>query len=111
MSFEGYCQSICSNGHYYTFDTYDSETNCPYCNGEGAWTNSVDDTNGECVGYIPKESLNIFIIDAYQPPECFIYPGEMNELLIYRIPTYEETRALRTCIDRHGHRVLLNSSQ
>lgn len=55
MSYEGYEQWLCENGHYFNFDCYDRprwETwRCPHCNAKAAWTNSVDETNCEPVGY------------------------------------------------------------
>lgn len=52
MSFEGYYQLICKNGHYwtvecgYSFDDEELESKCAVC-GEGAvWYNLVDVTNG-----------------------------------------------------------------
>lgn len=46
MSYEGYQQLICKNGHYNTVDAYDNIEVCQVC-GEGfVWWNSVDVTNG-----------------------------------------------------------------
>lgn len=50
MSYEGYDQCICANGHYWTEDlTYleDDEMKCPFCEAKIAWFNSVDCTNGD----------------------------------------------------------------
>lgn len=47
MSFEGYFQQICKNGHYHVYDAYDNEEEkCPDCGSEWAWSNMVDTTNG-----------------------------------------------------------------
>lgn len=48
MSYEGYKQYICKNGHYWTADIYDydNQNECPICGEPPEWTNSVDDTNG-----------------------------------------------------------------
>jgi transcription elongation factor Elf1 len=48
MSFEGYHQVICGNGHYHTVDAYyaDDEFACPFCKCPKAWENTVDVTNG-----------------------------------------------------------------
>ena len=48
MSFEGYYQVICKNGHYHTKDSYeaDEEMACPFCKSPKAWENLVDVTNG-----------------------------------------------------------------
>ena len=50
MSYEGYVQRLCKNGHYHAFDCYSDieqeEWKCPHC-GEGCvWVNNVDQTNG-----------------------------------------------------------------
>ena len=51
MSFEGYYQILCKNGHLYIQDVYEYEQDdepwkCPDC-GEGkAWIHTVDQTNG-----------------------------------------------------------------
>ena len=47
MSFEGYYQLICKNGHAYNAELYSSEeeTPCPDCNEECIWWNLVDTTN------------------------------------------------------------------
>ena len=49
MSFEGYYQILCSNGHYETFDVYQNSPEyfeCSTCGEKGAWYNLVDYTNG-----------------------------------------------------------------
>jgi hypothetical protein len=57
MSYEGRVQVLCKNGHYREFDCYEWEYlidgfKCPFCQESAAWTNSVDDTNGDMVGYV-----------------------------------------------------------
>lgn len=46
MSFEGYYQKICPDGHYWTCDVYFEQIFCPSCGKEAAWSNIVDVTNG-----------------------------------------------------------------
>ena len=48
MSFEGYHQVLCKNGHHFTTDLgFDEESwECPYCKEKLAWTHIVDTTNG-----------------------------------------------------------------
>ena len=57
MSYEGYYQVICENGHYWTEDCWayhwdgDKEYGiCPVCKGKIIWTNSVNITNGSFEG-------------------------------------------------------------
>jgi transcription elongation factor Elf1 len=48
MSFEGYYQVICKNGHHSTeeLDFNERLWKCPFCNEGFAWTHIVDLTNG-----------------------------------------------------------------
>lgn len=46
MSYEGYIQRLCKNGHYREIDCYfDDDAPCPECNAEIAWQHNVDTTN------------------------------------------------------------------
>ena len=48
MSYEGYEQVICINGHAWNIDAYESSYglgDCPYCKSRPIWHNSVDETN------------------------------------------------------------------
>jgi transcription elongation factor Elf1 len=52
MSFEGYYQYLCEDGHYWILDVwetaYDDEIpKCPKCGKQAVWYNLVDQTNGE----------------------------------------------------------------
>lgn len=49
MSFEGYYQVICANGHAATRELYgleSRESECTFCNAKIKWYNLVDQTNG-----------------------------------------------------------------
>ena len=48
MSFEGYEEHLCQQGHLWCVDVYDWEHDhkCPDCGGPAVWTNVVDQTNG-----------------------------------------------------------------
>jgi hypothetical protein len=52
MSFEGYYQRLCEEGHYSTQDCYasfgvqEADWACPICGKGQAWWNLVDVTNG-----------------------------------------------------------------
>lgn len=41
MSYEGYSEHICTEGHYYTRDAYEFNDVCP-CGAESVWENMVD---------------------------------------------------------------------
>ena len=70
MSYEGYTQYICGNGHYcHLFSPQacllSSNACCPDCESEYVWENSVDLTNGSydidgnrMDGYIELEIVN-----------------------------------------------------
>ena len=52
MSFEGYVQILCENGHLNSRDAIDwmyselSDYKCEECGGKLVWENTVDETNG-----------------------------------------------------------------
>ena len=51
MSYEGYTQKICKNGHYWTEDAVehmwdDEKSKCPKCGDPEVWENGVNLTNG-----------------------------------------------------------------
>jgi hypothetical protein len=45
MSFEGYYQKLCKNGHLCCPDVYCDVEECPTCNTPFVWTEIVDQTN------------------------------------------------------------------
>lgn len=90
MSWEGYSQCICANGHYFQgggkVHAEPEEFLCPDCNAAAAWMNMVDETNGDAFGEIPDHILrDQFMID----------PGNSKSETRYRIPTKKETDPLR----------------
>ena len=102
MSYEGYVQVLCANGHYHSFDeNYDSDetVECPDCGANIVWRNRVDDTNGESYGKVPMGVLEVLrevrevtkeVIDGRHVQTTRVVAG------VYRIPTPEETKKLRT---------------
>jgi hypothetical protein len=93
MSYEGYVQCICSNGHYFNDDSsYGATSNCPTCKAPAAWENNVDETNCDSYGEINMESL---IKVPRRTDKCNL--GHIHEVApaIYRIPTPRQTNALR----------------
>jgi len=48
MSYEGYSQFLCKEGHYWCSDVYeyDDGSKCPGCGHPAVWSNGVDETNG-----------------------------------------------------------------
>ncbi len=99
MSFEGYYQKICSNGHYFEEDVYFDNAICPVlgCKAAPTWSNQVDQTNGEEYGKIPLTEMAKFVIKhgtTDRCPTCGHCTLEGED--IHRIPTPEETEAIRT---------------
>jgi len=70
MSFEGYFQVLCKNGHYETHSVYATSIDlwkCGACGEGAAWWNMVDLTNGSydddgtrIDGYVYMEGLDFF---------------------------------------------------
>lgn len=46
MSYEGYEEYLCKNGHYSSCDCYCSVPKCPYCGSKFEFWHPVDQTNG-----------------------------------------------------------------
>lgn len=111
MSYEGYEQLLCKNGHYHTADCRDdgmsrdpncipfNSVKCPDCGAEFVWMNSVDDTNCDEQGYID--------IDLFQIRHAvFVTTPKGREIYteaVYRIPSKEETHKARLHCDDTGH--------
>jgi hypothetical protein len=74
MSYEGYRQCICENGHVsnrdevYTgpWEEPPEEPTCPICNSEIKWSNSVDITNDDDVGFIPTSLIKNKIPESWE---------------------------------------------
>ena len=99
MSYEGYEQHICKNGH--RFDNADvwsfDPAICPYCKVVSAFCNSVDQTNGEELGFITDESFNTLLVSPKKMETCGCCGHtEIVEQAVYRIPTKAEMYKHRT---------------
>lgn len=69
MSYEGYDEFLCEDGHYFTQGCWEDPTSgCPYCGKEMKYTHSVDQTNG--VQYISATSR----YSADEPEDHTWYP-------------------------------------
>jgi hypothetical protein len=57
MSFEGYYQRLCKNGHYSSTDCYSVSAfdKCTTCFADFVWENLVDETNCETEGFVDLE--------------------------------------------------------
>lgn len=95
MSFEGYAQIICVNGHRYD-DAYRDSRNCYVCGGEPAWVNVVDQTNNPGDGAVPDTEF----AHLQLTPEVVKTCGECGATrcvteATYRVPTVAEAAAMR----------------
>lgn len=86
MSYEGYEQWLCKQGHYFCFDCYSlplkEKWECPVCGQGLAWTNGVDQTNGGEVRYV---SLKIKTKTKFEScPTC--EHAKVVEVETFKIP-------------------------
>ena len=107
MSYEGFEQHLCKNGHYYCCEPsgyYCDTTNCPDCGEESAFCNSVDQTNGPSQGELifPNDFEQLKIKGAVI--ETCIHCGHTKVISqnVYRIPTKEEMEPYRHYYDECG---------
>ena len=94
MSYEGYRENLCANGHRWSVDCDDDDGVCKFCHGVPVWSIAVDETN-DCQGYISDEGwarLDTGVVDTF--PASFDCKSVMCTK-VYRIPSPEETESLR----------------
>ena len=92
MSYEGYDQVLCENGHYHTYDCWEFWTSegwvCPNCGAKAVWSNMVDVTNGSW-DEETHERIDGFVelqlLDECKCGHC----GSILEVR-YKIPTEED---------------------
>ena len=65
MSFEGYYQIVCKNGHYTEIDVYDTtdDDKCIDCHQDIIFRNLVDETNCENSGYVRIPTDRVYNVD------------------------------------------------
>lgn len=103
MSYEGYTQNLCENGHRFDVDVharYGKEPLCPICGRRAAWSNSVDETNCEAAGFIPEEEWDHFLHTREETEVCNLGHTHIVKHATYLIPTEEQAAPLRTYIAR-----------
>lgn len=90
MSYEGYEQFLCSNGHYMTADAYADPIQVCKCGAKVVWWNSVDITNGtydedgnRIDGYV---ELQVKQSAVYEECPC-CHHRELKSEETYHIPT------------------------
>lgn len=95
MSYEGFSQNICNNGHRYNLFAHTDMDSCFYCNGSAVFSNQVDETNGESVGQIPNHIWERFKIQEEVTQVCSLGHKHVTSPARYRIPTEAECEASR----------------
>lgn len=97
MSYEGYDQVLCSNGHLSCLDAYETfmceeDWRC-HCGAPIAFTNSVDETNGDSFGFM---DMGEFVSEPAVFEECpCCKHSRMVSYPVYRIPTEKERQGAR----------------
>jgi hypothetical protein len=106
MSYEGYDQQICQNGHYTEVDCYDNSYDdlvaaCKICEAPIGWTNGVNQTNGPDQGVVPFTVLRKnFLVQDAKMCKCSTCSNEhLVEPAIFRVPAHGETDSLRVYVD------------
>lgn len=78
MSYEGFDQYWCKNGHYFERDVYSDDLKrsvCPVCGAQWAKVNSVDQTN-ETVNFIEPKAKDW---DAVHVEPIYEIPGQNEQ--------------------------------
>lgn len=99
MSYSGYEQHFCKNGHYYEADIFYFTSGypeiCPVCKQPSALVNSVDCTNGYNDGMIPPKFLEELLISPEVKEVCNLGHEHIVKYATYRIPTEDELDKIR----------------
>lgn len=97
MSYEGFSQNICNNGHRYNLPVHADNDTCPHpnCHEGSAFSNPVDETNGESVGQIPNHIWERFKIQEEVTQVCSLGHKHVTSPARYRIPNETEHRISR----------------
>ena len=86
MSYEGYEQHLCANGHEFFQDAYDDDVeNCPHCDAPSVWVHYVDQTNGDDGSpYTRRVTLEVKTEEQY----CTCHCGNTHTIAVatYEIP-------------------------
>jgi len=111
MSYEGFIQVLCKNGHYHGIDCYELPIfsteegqdwypdqpvwTCPICGSNAFWTNNVDVTNGSfdedgnrIDGYVEIQKEEISVDEAKLNLVKTLASYLDNRIVVNYIPTY-----------------------
>jgi hypothetical protein len=112
VSYEGYVQCLCENGHYYEnhrdpeWDDLSVAAICPVCRAVPVWKNSVDESNHDSYGIIPIEQLNAsFLATPEETRVCDLGCLHVVRYATYRIPSAAVTRWMRHHRNDRGYLV------
>lgn len=86
MSYEGYSQCICINGHFTNIpESYGMEKiKCPVCSkAKFVWVNNVDETNCDSYGYVEAEAV-------------FSLLGRVGNNIVCKLPTEDDVKFLNS---------------
>lgn len=95
MSYEGYNEYLCPEGHRWNMDCESENLSCPTCGQEQVWSNSVDNTNCYLDGAIPEEVWKQFEIEPEIEETCNLGHKHVVKSAKYRIPTDNEKAKMR----------------
>lgn len=106
MSYEGYEQHICANGHWfetepscYFSDDDDDAPKCHICLAKSVFYNCVDDTNGESFGVILPEAMKLLELTPMVVETCNLGHKHITKKPTYRIPTTKEKVEIQSYYD------------
>jgi hypothetical protein len=99
MSYEGYEEALCKNGHRYFFGAFEENARCPYCGADCAWSNSVDTTNCNKDGKLSEKGWNYLLISLEEIQTCNLGHKHVTKEAVYRIPKHREMDSFRTYYD------------
>ena len=93
MSYEGYEQHLCKNGHRFFCDCFEEVGVCPVCEVESIWSNPVDETNCESYGIIPEWEWKKLLIKDAVVETCNLGHHHITSEAIYKVP--EDSNKIR----------------
>ncbi|KKM81994.1 hypothetical protein LCGC14_1324030 [marine sediment metagenome] len=85
MSYEGYSQHICANGHQFDNDCYADHNKC-HCGADSVFCNMVDDTNYYQDGIIPDWEWKKLELTPAKVEECNLGHKHLVEFPTYKVP-------------------------
>lgn len=91
MSYEGYEQHICRNGHRFDADCYSTGPTC-HCGAKPFWSNSVDQTNCDEVGFITESEFKKLLVLEQKSEKCNLGHMHITQHEVYRFPKEGELR-------------------